>query len=206
MTNPNPRDGWLDHSVALPPGLTTGQLGRVITSVENEVEQFVEVYFEQANVFSALVGIFAARAFSALTVYEKPRHSDLAQQRFSDLKRRGSADLPAANASLEVKASVRPWAVQAHYDHSGWYCISRYLVDPTRTIAAGKHLVVWRVHVAFLKQHDWKYAGSSAGTGGGGRTLTFGVIGPAARFRDFAAFSRPDISVRNGKPVPRNGD
>ena len=123
MANQNPRDGWLDHSVPLPPGLTIGQLGRVVASVENEVEQFVDVYFEQANVFSALVGIFTARAFSALTVYEKPRHSGLAQQRFPDLKRRGSADPPAANDSLEIKASLRPWAVQAHYDHPGWYCI-----------------------------------------------------------------------------------
>ncbi len=190
----------------LPPGLTIGQLGRVVASVENEVEQFVDVYFEQANVFSALVGIFAARAFSALTVYEKPRHSDLAQQRFPDLKRRGSADPPSANDSLEVKASLRPWAVQAHYDHSGWYCIIRYLVDPTRTIEPGRHLVVWRVHVAFLEQQDWKYEGSSAGAGGGGRTHTFGVIRPATRFRNSAAFSRPDILIRDGKPVPRNGD
>ena len=206
MSDQNPRDSWWDHNVLLPPGLTMGQLGRVVASVENEVEQFVDVYFEQANVFSALVGIFAARAFSALTVYEKPRHSDLAQQRFPDLKRRGSGDPPSANDSLEVKASLRPWAVQAHYDHSGWYCIIRYLVDPTGTIEPGRHLVVWRVHVAFLEQHDWKYEGSSAGAGGGGRTHTFGVIRPATRFRGSAAFSRPDIVIRSGKPVPRNGD
>ena len=134
MTGPTSRDGWFDYQVALPPGLTVGQLGRVISSVGDEVEQFIDVYFEQANVFSALVDIFAARAFSALTVYEKPRHSDLAQQRFPDLKRRGSADPPSPNDSLEIKASLRPWAVQAHYDHPGWYCIIRYLVDPTGTI------------------------------------------------------------------------
>ena len=205
MTSQNGRDAWFNRDVALPPGLTVGQLGRVVSAVENEVEQFVDVYFEQANVFSALVGIFAARAFSALTVYEKPRHSDLAQQRFPDLKRRGSAYPPSANDSLEVKASLRPWPVQAHYDHSGWYCIIRYLVDPTGTIEPGRHLVVWRVHVAFLEQNDWKYEGSSAGAGGGGRTHTFGVIRPATRFRGSAAFSRPDIVIRNGKPVPRNG-
>ncbi len=206
MTNRNARDGWLDREVGLPPGLTAGQLGRVIQSVENEVEQFVDVYFEQANVFSALVGIFAARAFSALTVYEKPRHRDLAQQRFPDLQRRGSDSPPVANDSLEVKASLRPWALQAHYDHSGWYCVMRYLVDATGTIEPGRHLVIWRVHIAFLQSADWKYEGSGAGVGGGGRTHTFGVIKPASRFSDKAAYNRPDIAIRNGKPVPRNGD
>ena len=206
MTNRSVRDGWLDREVALPPGLTAGQLGRVIQSVENEVEQFVDVYFEQANVFSALVGIFAARAFSALTVYEKPRHSDLAQQRFPDLQRRGSGESPSANDSLEIKASLRPWALQAHYDHAGWYCVMRYLVDATGTIEPGRHLVIWRVHVAFLESADWKYEGSRAGAGGGGRTHTFGVIKPASRFSNKAAYDRPDIVIKNGKPVPRNGD
>lgn len=206
MTDQNSRASWLNDSVALPPGLTIGQLGRIVASVENEVEQFVDVYFEQANVFSALVGIFAARAFTALTVYEKPRHSDLAQQRFPDLKRRGSADPPPANDSLEIKASLRPWAVQAHYDHPGWYCIIRYLVDPTGTIEPGRQVVVWRMHMAFLDSSDWKYEGSGTGAGGGGRTHTFGVTRPATKLRHAAVFSRPDIAITNGKPVPQNGD
>lgn len=205
MTNRSPRSDWFDSEVPLPPGITVGQLARVIASVEGEVEQFVEVYFEQANVFSALVGIFAARAFSSLTVYEKHRHADLAQQRFPDLKRRNSSDPPAANDSLEIKASSRPWALQAHYDHPGWYCVVRYLVDPTATIEPGQRAVVWRVHVAFLQSSDWKYESSTAGAGGGGRTETFGVIKPATRFRNAAVYSRPDIVIRSGKPVPRNG-
>ena len=179
MTSQSERDGWLSHSVALPPGLTPGQISRVVSAVEAETEQFVDVYFEQANVFSALVGIFAARAFSDLTVYEKHRHIDLAQQRFPDLKRRGATDPPSALDSLEVKASIRPWAVQAHYNHSGWYAILRYLVDRTRTIEPGNYLVIWRVHIAFLEETDWKYEGSTAGAAGGGRTHTFGVIKPA---------------------------
>lgn len=179
---------------------------RVITSVENEVEQFVEVYFEQANVFSALVGIFAAKACSSLTVYEKRRHTDLAQQRFPDLKLRGSPDPPSPGDSLEIKASLRPWALQAHYNHAGWYCIFRYRVDPTGTIYPGKHVLIWRVHLAFLETSDWKYEGSAAGADGGGRTHTFGVIRPATRFRHAAVYNRPDIVMRSGKPVPRNGD
>ena len=206
MTNPTPPDSWFNWEVALPPGLSVGQLRRVIASVENEAEQFVEIYFEQANIFSALVGIFAARAFSSLTVYEKHRHADLAQQRFPDLKRRGSPDPPRSEDSLEIKASLRPWALQAHYNHAGWYCVFRYLVDPTGTIDPGKHVLIWRLHVAFLETTDWKYQGSGAGASGGGRTHTFGVIKPATKFRSAAVFSRPDIVIRNGKPVPQNGD
>ena len=206
MTSQSPRSDWFNPEVTLPPGLSLGQLGRVIASVETETEQFVDVYFEQANVFSALVGIFAARAFSSLTVYEKHRHADLAQQRFPDLKRRGLPDPPRSEDSLEIKASLRPWALQAHYNHSGWYCVFRYLVDPTGTIDPGKHVLIWRLHVAFLETSDWKYEGSGAGAGGGGRTHTFGVIKPATKFRNAAVFSRPDIVIRNGKPVPQNGD
>lgn len=124
---------------------------RVIASVENETAQFVEIYFEQANVFSALVGIFAARAFSSLTVYEKPRHADLAQQRFPDLKLRGSSDPPSAGDALEIKASLRPWALQAHYNHAGWYCVFRYLIDPKGAIDPGRNVLIWRVHLAFLQ-------------------------------------------------------
>lgn len=206
MTSQSPRNDWFNPEVPLPPGLTLGQLGRVIASVEIETEQFVDVFFEQANVFSALVGIFAARAFSSLTVYEKHRHSDLAQQRFPDLKRRGSPDPPRSEDSLEIKASLRPWALQAHYNHAGWYCVFRYLVDPTGTIDPGKHVLIWRLHVAFLETTDWKYEGSTAGSAGGGRTHTFGVSRPATKLGNAAAFSRPDITIRNGKPVPRNGD
>lgn len=206
MTSAIAPDSWFNREVALPPGLSLGQLRRVIASAENEAEQFVEIYVEQANVFSALVGIFAARAFSSLTVYEKPRHADLAQQRFPDLKLRGSSDPPSPGDSLEIKASLRPWALQAHYNHAGWYCVFRYLVDPTGAIDPGKHVLIWRVHLAFLEAPDWKYEESTAGAAGGGRTHTFGVIRPATRFRNAAVFSRPDIVIRNGKPVLRNGD
>ena len=205
MVDQTHRQQWLNRAVALPRGLRPSHISRVVASVENEVEQFVDVYFEQANVFSALVGIFAARAFSALTIYEKPRHADLAQQRFPDLKRRGASDPPLPDDALEIKASIRPWALQAHYDHPGWYCVLRYLVDPSRTIEAGKYVVVWRVHIARLQQSDWKYEGSGAGPEGGGRTHTYGIIKPATKFKDAAVFSRPDIVTSSGKAVHRNG-
>jgi hypothetical protein len=36
--------------------------------------------------------------------------------------------------------------------------------------------------VAFLGSEDWKYEGSKAGEGKGGRTHTFGVRNPADKF------------------------
>ncbi len=79
------------------------------------------------------------------------------------------------------------------------------LVDPTESIEPGVPLVTWRVDVAFLTQEDWKYEGSTAGTGGGGRTHTFGVKNPATRFRDCFVHRRHGIRIRAGKPVPENG-
>jgi site-specific DNA-methyltransferase (adenine-specific) len=63
-----------------------------------------------------------------------------------------------------------------------------------------------RVDMAFLDKADWKYEKSSAGEAGGGRTHTFGVRNPAEKFRGKAVCARKDIVLRQGKPVPRNGN
>lgn len=197
--------GW-DSSVALPPDLTPGHIRRAIAYVERELDEFVDIYDEQANVFSALVGIFGVKALSSFSPYEKHRHQDLAQQRFPDLRHRRSRLPPPPELSLESKASKRPWAVQSHYDHPGWYIVWRYLVDETSTVVPGQKVVIWRVDVAFLEKGDWKYEGSSAGAEGGGRTHTFGVKNPARVFKAKSVFLHPRIVLLGGKPSPRNGD
>ncbi len=199
------READFDRSVALPPGLTIAAVRRAIGYVERELADLIDVYVEQANVFSALVGIFATRALDANSVYEKSRHADTAQQRFPDLRRRGSGPEPSPDESLECKASKRLWALQSHYDHPGWYIVWRYLVDPTCTLEPDRPVVIWRVDVAFLDKGDWKYEGSSAGAHGGGRTHTFGLRNPATKLRGKAVYSRSDVSVSGGKPVPTNG-
>lgn len=191
--------------VALPPGLTIAAVRKAIQYVERELADLVEIYFEQANVFSAVVGIYAAKALDANSVYEKTRHLDLAQQRFPDLRRRGSGPWPAPEESLECKASKRPWAVQSHYDHPGWYIVWRYLVDPTCSLEPDRPVIIWRVDVAFLDKADWKYEASKAGAAGGGRTHTFGVRRPAVRLRGKAVYQRGDVRVSRGKAVPYNG-
>jgi hypothetical protein len=107
---------------------------------------------------------------------------------------------------LESKGSKRPWAIQSHYDHPGWYIVWRYLGDPTESLGAGKPVIIWRVDVMFLEKSDWKYEKSKAGESGGGRTHTFDVKEPAKNLDGKAVYRREDVILRDGKPVPRNGD
>lgn len=190
--------------VRLPPGLEIGAIRRAVDYMERELAELVEVYYEQANVFSALVGIFGTRALDSFSNYEKHRHTHTEQQRFPDLCRRGAKADPCH--CLESKGSKRPWAIQSHYDHAGWYIVWRYLVDKTESLEAGKPVIIWRVDAVFLEKSDWKYEKSSAGEGGGGRTHTFGVRNAAMKLRGTAVYQRSDVVIRDGKPIPRNGD
>ena len=97
-----------DSGVRLPPGLTLAAVKKAIEYVERELVDLVDLYFEQANVFSAVVGIYATKALDRNSIYEKNRHIDMAQQRFPDLKKRGSGDPPPPRESLECKARKRP--------------------------------------------------------------------------------------------------
>jgi len=195
-----------DPAVPLPPGLDIAAIRRAIEYMERELAGLVDLYHEQANVFSGIVGIFGAKALDAVSCYEKHRNIDTAQQRFPDLRRRGSGPMPSANDSLESKGSKRPWAVQSHYDHAGWYIVWRYLVDPTCSLEPGKPVIIWRVDVVFLEKSDWKYEKSKAGETGGGRTHTFGVTNPARKLKGKSVYRRKDVVIKDGKPVPRNGE
>lgn len=145
-------------------------------------------------------------ALDQLSGYEKHRHAYTAQQRFPDLRRRGAGDRPSPNESLESKASKRPWALQSHYDHPGWYAVWHYLVDTTETLEPNCPVVIWRVDVAFLEKSDSKYEASRARASGGGRTHTFGIKEPSKTLKAKAVYRRADVIVRHGKPVPRNGE
>jgi len=79
-----------DESVKLPPGLTISAVKKSIVYIESQLTDLVELYFEQKNVFSAIVGIFGTRALDIHSVYEKVRHTDIAQTRFPDLRHRSS--------------------------------------------------------------------------------------------------------------------
>lgn len=200
-----PGKSEFDATVPLPRGLEISAIRRAIAYMERELAELVEIYYEQANVFSAIVGIFGTKALDAVSNYEKHRHADMAQQRFPDLRRRGSGRNPTPRESLESKGSKRPWAIQSHYDHPGWYIVWRYLVDPTESLHPGRPVVIWRVDVVFLDKADWKYESSTAGERGGGRTHTFGVKQAARKLAGKAVYYRNDVVIRDGKPIPRNG-
>jgi hypothetical protein len=206
MAPKSSRDQWFDEKVPLPPGFGgVSAIRRAIEYMERELADLVEIYFEQANVFSAIVGILGTRALDSVSNWEKHRHTYTAQQRFPDLCRRGCAHPPKPDECLESKASKRPWAIQSHYHHPGWYIVWRYLVDPTQSIERRKPVIIWRVDVVFLEKADWKYEKSTAGTAGGGRTHTFGVKNPAQKLREKAVYRRPDVVIVDGKPVAANG-
>jgi hypothetical protein len=194
-----------DRNVALPPELKIAHIRKAIEYIERETTDLIEVYFEQANVFSGLVGIFGVRALHSLSPYKKHKHPDVAQQRFPDMSLGGRLNPPAEQA-LESKGTTRPWTLQSHYNHAGWYIVWRYLVDPPKIIKAGKTVVIWRVDVAFLREEDWKYEGSKAREGRGGRTHTFGVKLPARRFAGAIAYHHPKIVLRQSRPTLANGE
>jgi hypothetical protein len=184
----------------LPKGLTLVHIRTAVDFVEEHAGDLAELDYEQANVFSGIVRMFGVRALDAYSPYKRHKHPDVAQQRFPDLSLGGRLN-PPPELALESKGSTRPWAVQSHYDHPGWYIIWRYLVDATRRIRAGRPVVVWRVDVALLSKDDWKYEGSTAGTQGGGRTHTFGLRLPARKLRNAVAYQLPNIRLQQGKPV-----
>lgn len=184
----------------LPKDLQSIHIQKAVEHVEREAADLIDLYLEQANVFSAIVGIFGVRGLHAVSPYKKHKHPDVAQQRFPDLSLGGKLNPPPEQA-LESKGSSRPWAIQSHYDHPGWYVVWRYLVDTTESIKPGHPVVIWRVDVVFLTKENWKYEGSTAGQGGGGRTHTFGVQNPAATLKGCAAYTLPGIKIKGSKPV-----
>ena len=123
----------------------------------------------------------------------------MAQQRFPDLSLKGKLDPPATEA-LESKGSTRPWAIQSHYDHPGWYIVWRYGIDPTKRMKRGRTVLIWRVDIPFLEKECWKYEGSNAAEGHGGRTHTFGVKNAAKVLVKTIVYQTPGVRLSGGKP------
>jgi hypothetical protein len=197
-------DGF-DRSVPLPPELKMTHIREAVEHVESRAEELIDIYFEQANVFSGIVGILGIQALHALSPYKKHKHPDIAQQRFPDLSLGGKLNPPPEHA-LESKGSTRPWALQSHYNHPGWYIVWRYAVDQTKRLKLSKVVAIWRVDIAFLREEDWKYEGSKAAEGRGGRTHTFGIKLPAKLLKNCIVYQNPRVAIRQGGPVLANLD
>ena len=194
-----------DRAVPLPPDLKIAHIRNAIEYIEKQAAQFVDVYFEQANVFSALIGIFGVRALDSISPYKRHKHPDVAQQRFPDLSLKGRLN-PAPEYALESKGTRRNWELQSHYDHPGWYIVWRYMIDQTKTVKHGKPAVIWRVDVPFLRSEDWKYEGSTAKEGKGGRTHTFGVRSASKIMRGAIVYRCQRVVWKDGGATLANGD
>jgi hypothetical protein len=192
-------DGF-DRSVPLPPALNVTHIRKSIEHIEERAAEWIDLYVEQANVFSAVIGILGIRALDSLSPYKRHRHPDVAQQRFPDLSLHGRLDPPDREA-LESKGSSRAWAIQSHYNHPGWYIMWRYHVDPTKLMKRGKPIVIWRVDLPFIAKTNWKYEGSRAGEGQGGRTHTFGVRKPKTVVSSAIVYQCLGVVLVNGKPT-----
>ena len=197
-------DGF-DRSVPLPPELKIAHIREAIEHIESRADELIDIYFEQANVFSGIVGILGTQALDALSPYKKHKHPDVAQQRFPDLSLRGKLNPPPEHA-LESKGSTRPWALQSHYNHSGWYIVWRYAIDQTKRLKLNKVVAIWRVDIVFLREEDWKYEGSKAAEGRGGRTHTFGIKLSAKLLKNCIVYQNPRVAIRQGGPVLANLD
>lgn len=68
----------------------------------------------------------------------------------------------------------------------------------------GRLVLIWRGDVPFLQEKDWKYEGSRAGEGRGGRTHTFGVKNPAQRLQGSRVYLAPGTELRHGRPTLTN--
>jgi hypothetical protein len=100
-----------NRGVPLPPGLTVTAIRKSIEYIEKELSQLVDLYYEQANVFSALVGIYGVRALDSFSVYEKkssPRRCAAALSR-SEAARNGHQ--PAASALSRIEGKQAPLGV-----------------------------------------------------------------------------------------------
>jgi hypothetical protein len=195
----------LDRSIPLPPELKIAHIREAIEHVESRADDLVDIYFEQANVFSGIVGILGIQALHALSAYKKHNHPDIAQQRFPDLSLRGKLNPPSQHA-LESKGSIRPWALQSHYNHPGWYVVWRYAVDQTKRLKLKRLVAIWRVDIAFLREEDWKYEGSKAAEGRGGRTHTLAIKLPAKVLKKCIVYQNPRVAIHQGGPVLANLD
>ena len=57
-----------DDAVALPPALTIAAIRQSVEYIERELPEFIDIYLEQANVFSSVVGIYGTKALDSAIV------------------------------------------------------------------------------------------------------------------------------------------
>ena len=113
---------------------------RAICYIEEKLadENFIDLYLEQANIFSGIVGMFGTKALDSLSNYKKSRHVGVTQTRFPDLRRRGARQPLQPDDSLECKASLRNHAIPVPLRHTvGTSCDCIWSIPPGPSKRAG---------------------------------------------------------------------
>jgi hypothetical protein len=59
-------DGF-DRDVPLPPKLTVGHIRNAIDYIEDQAEEMIGRYYEQANVFSGIIGMLGVKALHSFS-------------------------------------------------------------------------------------------------------------------------------------------
>ena len=93
----------------LPKDLKPLHIAKAVEYVEKQTADLVDLYLEQANVFSAIVGIFGVKALHAVSPYKKHKHPDVAQQRFPDLSLSGKLNPPPEPAPRAFMMPTWTW-------------------------------------------------------------------------------------------------
>ena len=60
-----------DRLVRLPPSLTIAHIRAAIEHIEDKAAEWVDLYHEQANMFSGVVGILGVRAPDSISPYKR---------------------------------------------------------------------------------------------------------------------------------------
>lgn len=117
------------------------------------------------------------------------------------MARPGRTDETYARSDDEVKRASHPASPSTG---TSWH--RGGAVSFRKQTKSGRAVAIWRVDVAFLMEEDWKYEGSRAGEGRGGRTHTFGVKNPAERLANAIVYQAPGIVLKGGRPILANGN
>ena len=91
----------------LPAGLDPIHISRAVEYIEERTNEWADLYFEQANIFSAIIEMAGIKALDAISPYKKHKHPDVAQQRFPDLSLGGRLN-PPPDLSLNREAAAGP--------------------------------------------------------------------------------------------------
>src|SRR5687768_12573540 len=71
-----PRTEQPGVTVPLPKNLLPIHVEKAVGYIEREASELIDIYLEQANVFSAIIGILGIKGLDSFSPYKKHKHPD----------------------------------------------------------------------------------------------------------------------------------